>query len=316
MRGPARPARRAFLAAGLAAGAVAAFGAPAVRRVGYLSGGASGESLARALAPFGWVERGNLHIETKVSETPATDEASARELVASGPEVLVAYSGARTSALLRATRSIPIVTGVVSDAVAMGFAQTLARPGGNVTGLSFNFREVAPLHVNLLRTVVPSLRRVHAIESARTVAGGSGLIENAVKESGLAYEAHRAEDEAAARQAFARIPNKGKDGLVVFPIPVERPLLAAMAIERRLATSGYWPEYANVGGLMACGQHFPDPLARVAAKVNEILRGGNPAEMPFELPRHTQMVLNRRTAAAIGAKFPVDLELRATEVVE
>lgn len=316
MRGVAQPGRRAFLSASLAAGAVAAFGAPAVRRVGYLSAGASDESLARALAPHGWVAGQNLRIEMRVAKKVEAYDAAARELVATNPDVLVAWSGARTAALLRATRSIPIVTGMVSDAVALGFARTLARPGGTVTGLSSSFREIDPVHTSLLRTVVPSLRRVHAIESAHTIVGGSRFFESAVRDSGLAYEAHRVEDETAARQEIAKIPNAGKDGAVVFPFPVAYPLLAGMAIERRLVTTGYETGYAKAGGLMACSPHFPDQLERVAAKVNEILRGGNPAEMPFELPTHTRVVLNRRTAAAIGVSFPPDLLLRATDVIE
>jgi putative ABC transport system substrate-binding protein len=316
MRGAARPARRAFLAAGLAAGAMAAWGAPAVRRLGYLSGGATDEVLAEALAPLGWVAGRNLRIETRVANKPETWDAAARELVATNPEVIVAWSGARVTALLRATRSIPIVVGAVSDAVALGFAKTLARPGGNVTGLSYNFREIAPVHIAMLRAVVPSLRRVHAFESGQTVVGGSRFFESTVRESGLAYEAHRVEDEAAARQAIAKIPNAGKDSLVVFPVPVDYPVLAAAVNERRLVSTGYHAEYATEGGLMACQQYFPDHLARIVAKVNEILRGGNPAEMPFELPTHTKVVLNRRTAAAIGTKFPADLVLRATDVIE
>jgi putative ABC transport system substrate-binding protein len=314
--GVARPARRAFLAAGLAAGALAAWGTPAVRRLGYLSAGASDENLARALAPLGWVAGRNLRIETRVGKKPESWDAAARELVATNPEVLVTWSGARTAALLRATRSIPIVVGSASDAVALGFARTLAKPGGNVTGLSFNFREIAPVHIALLRAVVPSLRKVHAFESVQTVVGGSRLFESTVRESGLAYQAYRVEDEAAARQALAKIPNAGKDGLVLFPVPVDHAVLAAAVNERRLVSTGYHAEYATEGGLMACEQFFPDQLARIAAKVNEILRGGNPAEMPFELPTHTNVVLNRRTAAAIGATFPADLLLRATDVIE
>jgi putative ABC transport system substrate-binding protein len=295
---------------------MAAWGAPAVRRLGYLSDGDSDEGLARALAPLGWVAGQNLRIETRVADKVEAYDAAARELVATNPDVLVTVSGARVAALLRASRTIPIVTGMVSDAVALGFARSFARPGGTVTGLSSSYREVAPVHISMLRTVVPSLRRVHAIESAHTVVGGSRLLEGAVKESGLAYEAHRVEDEAAARQAFAKIPNAGKDGAVVFPVPVAYALLAGLAIERRLVTAGYSVGYAKDGGLMACNQSFPDALERVAAKVSEILRGANPAEMPFELPRHTRMVLNRRTAAAIGAKFPADFMLRANEVIE
>lgn len=316
MSGPARPTRRAFLAAGLAAGAATAWGAPVVRKLGYLSGGASDEDLAKALAPLGWVAGRNLHIETRVASRPEAWDAAARELVATNPDVLVAWSGARVAALLRATRSIPIVTGAVSDAVALGFARTLARPGGTVTGLSYSFRDIAPMHVALLRKVAPSLRRVRAIESALTVVGGSGFLESAVRDSGLDYEAHRVEDEAAARQVIAKIPSAGTDGMVVFPVSVPYPLIAAMAIARRLATTGYNADYAKEGGLMACQQEFSDQFARVAAKVNEILRGGNPSVMPFELPTHTLMVLNRRTAAAIGASFPADLLLRATEVIE
>ena len=314
------------------------------RRVGYLSGGAGADVLAPQLADLGWVVGRNLHfdVRTLVDGDPAGIAAQAAELVRAKVDALLAFSNDRAQALARATRTIPIIC-QVSDPVGLGLARTLSRPGGHVTGLSMGVPEQATLMLHLLRTVRPRLRQVVAIVMRewreRNASTFRPYVDQA-RDAGVSWDFTPIgssgdyasnmtipDPEALARtvagfeEVFASIREPERSAVFVTHGPqheesVRR--IAASAIRHRLATfvSGSdGPDWVHLGCLMHAGNRHADRFRRIAGVLDKVLRGANPAEIPFELPDRTTLVLNRATAKAIGVELSPDILLRATELV-
>lgn len=313
-------ARRAFLLAGLSVASGLAAGQPAVRRVAYLSGGAAGTPLAAALSPYGWIEGRNLRVETRISDhylPQASHDAAARELVGKRPEVIVAFFRDRVGALARATRSIPIVAGL-NDPVLEGFARSLARPGGNVTGITYSSPEALELLFWLLGAVLPKLRRIHslaprAFHERDTVVSTRRKVAAAM---GLVFVPGAVETNADAEQILAAIRNVREEAIVITGMRnFDYADFAAKALRARVATLDTAGEI-ETGFLMGGGMKHLDPWARLGSIVDQVLRGADPAVIPFELPTHVEVILNRKAAAAIGVTFPQEVLLRATRIIE
>jgi putative ABC transport system substrate-binding protein len=318
--------RRAALAALLAAALPPrAFAAERAKRIGYLSGGGGTEEISSRLAALGWVEGRNLQFEVRLSP-PASDpgalKAAAEELVRSRPDVLVAFTD-RTDALAEATRTIPIVSGFHADPVGMGLARSLRHPGRNITGLSSGSRESAGAWLGLLRMLRPRLDRVVVIHSAqgearmrrvaqswREVAQPMG-IDVRLGAAGTLADVARIFDALGDPAACAAFPLFGGMTTVSLPVALQKDVLA-LALRRRIATVGD----AQAGALMDYDASFADPMGRLAAIIDKILRGADPAGIPFELPDLIVFVLNRATAKAIGAVITPEILLRATRVIE
>jgi putative ABC transport system substrate-binding protein len=309
--------RRAFvgglLAAALAPRALAQPGSR-VYVIGYLSGGQGPEWLAKVLGERGYVVGRNLRIETRIPPdwNPDTLAKAAAELVALRPDVLYAIMGNRVGALAAATRTIPIVTGGVPDPVGGGFAKSLRRPGGNITGLSLGLHESAEIVMGILKSMRPQLRRVGGIfpKGLSTVNAGSWWAD-AARKAGLEWMSAGVATEEEAERALASLA-----GQAVFLAPMKDTELglkiAAIATRLRIVTVGP-PDHQVV---ITYGLDFKDDQARVAAILDQVLRGANPAEIPFELPDRPVFILNRRTARAVGLEIPRDVLLRATEVID
>lgn len=313
-------ARRSFLLAGLALAPGLVAGQAAVRRVGYLSGGAPGTNLAAALARHGWMEGRNLRLETRVSDRflPQTShDAAARELVDTRPDVIVAFFRDRVGAVARATRSIPIVAGL-HDPVLEGFAQSLARPGGNVTGITYSSPEAMELLFGLLGAVLPGLRRIHAL-GPRAFHGAATVVSTRRKVTaarGFVFVPHAIETNADADRALAAIRNVREEAIVIIPMrDFDYADFAAKAQRARVATLDTAGQI-EAGLLMSGGMTHLDPWARLGSIVDQVLRGADPAVIPFEQPTHVELILNRRTAAAIGVTFPQEVLLRATKLID
>ena len=317
-----QPGRRALLAAfaGILPIGPAVAAPERVRVVGYLSGGGPGERLARPLREFGFEEGRNLRIETRVSnETDATRlNAVAAGMVALRPDALVAF-GPRAVALAGATRSIPIVCAGVPDPEGAGLARSLRMPGGNVTGLADFHPDAANITIGLLKRLRPGLRRVgevHALGLASEA--GMRTFARAAQVEGLEWMSVPVDTEAQVESALS--PFAGQAVVVgVFPQRILGKRLFEVATALRIMVLSFpeWNEDPVMrGSLMSYSMRHGDGWQRIAGVVAKVLRGADPAGIPFELPDRTAFIWNRRIARELGVELPQDLALRVTEFVD
>lgn len=317
--------RRAFLAFAASSPVLAARAKDAVRIVGYLSNGAASRVLAEPLARFGYTEGRNIRFEVRVtSREEETLSRTAADLVAARPEVIVAFGIRNIRALAKHTRTIPIVCGETADPVGLGIARSLARPGGNITGLSAGVPEVAPILVGLMRAVRPGLRRitlfVEADPAGANVERWEAILQALnveAKRVGLAWEIRPVDPPAGFELALAEL-SPGSDILYTVGIPegLTAPEVAALTRRRKIGLVSASTSLVRAGGLMHYSLDHADRMGRIAALVHKLLRGANPAETPFELPDRTTFLVNRGTARAIGVELPAHVLARATEIID
>jgi putative tryptophan/tyrosine transport system substrate-binding protein len=302
---------------------------PQLARVGILSASLpppAGEGwpvhriFLERLRELGWTEGRNLQAEIRHGRGTAAGIAqAAAELVALKPDVLLASGTPPVRALASATRTIPIVMAGAGDPVGTGLVVSLARPGGNVTGVSMLGQEIIPKTLDLLRELVPNARRIDLLGSAVNP-GNDFFARNwadAVRAAGFEGQmviVQRAED------IESTVASIRANAMVVLPDPmfvVARVRLFAAATARRLpaATTG-GRDYAVAGSLMSYSVNFDDLFRQAAVYVDRILRGANAAEMPVEQPSRYELIVNQKTARAIGITMPRGLLLRADEVIE
>jgi putative ABC transport system substrate-binding protein len=277
-------------------------------------------AFVQRLRELGWMEGRNLAIEYRWGEGRHERLAEiAAEFVRLKVDVIVTYSATAVLVAKQATSVIPIVFCTAGDPVDNGLVASLARPGGNVTGLSLQFADLAGKRVELLREVVPGLRRlaIMANVGARAVlemreaqAAGSRL--------GLditALDIRRAEDIAPAFEAV----NGRAEALYVCSDPLIATNVSrinALALGARLPTVHALRESVEAGSLMSYGANVPDLFRRAGDYVDKILRGANPADIPVEQPTKFDLVINLKTAKALGLTVPPTLIARADEVIE
>jgi putative ABC transport system substrate-binding protein len=277
-------------------------------------------AFVQRLRERGWIEGRTVTIEYRWSEgrTERYPEIAA-EFVRLKVDVIVTTGGG-VPAVKQATSAIPIVFPVAGDPVGGGFVATLARPGGNVTGLSLQQTDVASKRVELLRDAVPGLRRMAIllnVGNANAVLE-LGEIQAATRTLGLAVaasEIRRAEDIVSAFEAL-----KGRaDAIYVVADPLvfsNRARIHTMAMAARLPAIYNSREYVEMGGLMSYGPNFPDMFRRAADMVDKILRGVKPGDLPVEQPTQFDLVINLTTAKALSLDVPPTLLARADEVIE
>jgi putative ABC transport system substrate-binding protein len=273
------------------------------------------------LHELGWIEGRNVALEYRWAEgnTERISEIAA-EFVRLKVDVIVTDGTAAVVAAQRASSVIPIVMAVVADPVGIGLVASLARPGGNVTGLSTQQIDLAGKRLELLRELVPGLRQLATM--ANTGAAGAMLemaeVQVAAGTLGLGVltlEIRRAEDLAPAFEAL-----KGRaEALYVCGDPfmsTNRTQIITLAQTARLPTMYNFRDYVEVGGLLSYGPNFPDLYRRAADFVDKILRGEKPADIPVEQPTKFDLVINLKTAKALGVTVPPSLLARADEVIE
>lgn len=253
-------------------------------------------SFEQALMHSGWVKGRNVRLEVRWGDVSADLQRKfAAELVDLAPDVILASSSAAVSAMLQATRTIPIVFNIVIDPVGAGYVDNLARPGGNVTGFTIFEYSMSGKWVELLKLVAPRITRA-AILHVRY----AGEIERAIA-------------------AFAQSGNGGNSGLIVTGstgAAVHRELIIALAARHRLPAvynSRFWPA-AN--GLMSYGPDFLDQFRRAAGYVDRILRGEKPTDLPVQAPTKYELVVNLKTAKVLGLDISQQLLARVDEVIE
>jgi putative ABC transport system substrate-binding protein len=245
----------------------------------------------------------------------------ATELVRIGADVLLTGSGAAVLALQKATRIIPIVMTGVSDPVGAGFIVSLARPGGNTTGVASNNYETAPKQLELLSAIVSNPSRVGLLGNPE--APGSVLLLRYVREAArqmrlqlVTLEARNAQE---VEKAFAAFDSQAVQAVLVAPSAIffgMRPFLIEQAMQRRLPTMFTTPEFVQEGGLMSYGEDLQEFYRRAATYVHKLMRGAKPADLPVELPTRYHLTINRKTADALGLTIPALLYIFADEVIE
>src|SRR5262245_41015600 len=277
-------------------------------------------AFVQRLRELDWIEGRTVAIEYRWAEGRSERFAEiAAEFVRLKVDVIVTWGTASVVAAMQVTSVIPIVFATAGDPVGTGLVASLARPGGNVTGLSNQAADVAGKRLELLREVVPGLR----LAILANIGSPIGVLQMreaqaAARTLGLefaALEIRRAQDIAPAFEAL-----KGRaNALYVVSEPLvstHRVRINTLALAARLPTMHDYREYVEAGGLMSYGPNFPASFRRAADFVNKILRGANPADLPVEQPTKFDLVLNVTTARALGLKIPESLLLRADEVIE
>jgi putative ABC transport system substrate-binding protein len=272
------------------------------------------------LGELGWTEGRTVAIEYRWGQGNTERFAEiAAEFVKIRADVIVT-AGSAVPALKQATSAIPIVFAIATDPVGGGLVKSLARPGGNVTGVSDQQADLAGKRVELLREAIPGLRRLAILANVgyHDVFFELTDVETAVRRLGLEatrLEIRRAEDVAPAFQAL-----KGQaDALYVVSdglVSANRTRIATFALTARLPTMWGAREYVEPGGLLSYGPNFPDLFRRAAEITDKILRGAKPADIPVEQPTKFDFVINLITAKALGLTIPESLLLRADKVIE
>jgi len=320
--------RRAFVrAAALCAVPAGILGAqePAKSaRLGVVSTGGNGRSarfyvaFEEKLRELGWVDGKNLAIDFAVGESPVELAEVATRMVKHVDALLAAGPEAVLKAASDATRTIPIVMVALNyDPVEKGFAANLARPGRNITGVSFRNPEVGPKQLELLREIIPAASRIGVLSTAYSTDQVSPIEKEAMRlrlrlENVVLVPPYDLD------KAFAALKSLRVDAALVLGDPItyrERARIAALALERRLAVGGSLSG-VYAGYLMGFGPDLDAALAVAAEYVNKVLRGAKPADMPIEQPDKFDLVVNLKTARALSINVPQAVLLRANERIE
>ena len=282
------------------------------------------KALRAGLRDNGHIEGRNIWLESRYADgVPARLPALAAELVALKPDVIVAASAAGVLAIHGATRTIPVVMTTVPDPVALGVVKSIARPAGNVTGIWLFGGQDALVgkRIDLLKEVVPDLSRMGVMVSSGDPSDEIvvGLLPAATRALGVTHKVFDVRTDAELDAAFAQVAHDGLQGLFINQNPFffgRRAKVAALAASARLPAIYGYREFAEAGGLMSYGSSLPAAYPQVARLVDKILKGAKPAELPVEQADKFELVVNNKTAKALGLKIPESFLLRADEVIE
>jgi len=321
--------RRRFLLTALAGALAAPLTAAAqqpskVYRIGFLRGGQPPETYVEGLQQ-GLRERGYVNGQNVVVEYRATDGGFdqlprlAEEFVRSKVDVILASAAPAAIAAKRVTRSVPIVFVGVVDPVEIGLVPSLVRPGGNITGLATNAVDFAGKRLELLRAIIPRLRRVAVIWQPDNPSNPNQLKGAQVAARTLGVQLVPVSIQRPNDFDSAITTVRGTDGLLMLESPfftTYRARLAELALTSRLPAVYGQREYVEVGGLVSYGTDFQDLYRRTATYVDKILKGASPADLPVELPTKFELALNLKTAKALGLTIPPSLLARADQVIE
>jgi putative ABC transport system substrate-binding protein len=320
--------RRRFLLTSLAGALAAPLGAEAqkVYRIGLLSPSSEGLGvgpLREGLRNLGYVEGHNVLIESRSAEGRFDRlPALAAELVRLRVDVIVAVVTQASLAAKNATTTIPIVMLNVGDPVGAGLVTSLARPGGNVTGTSVQGVQIAAKSLEVLRHVLPTLRRVAVLWNPANPVFQAQMLketETAARSLEIQLQTFGAGEAKDVDKAFQSMARERFEALTVIVDPVfinNRAHIAALAAKHRLPSVSAFTEYAVAGGLIAYAPSFSEMAFRAAVQVDKILKGAKPADLPVEQATKYELVINLKTAKALGLTIPPALLARADQVIE
>lgn len=316
--------------------ALAALGVPArslgqtsrrIWRVGYLSAAAPGadrqwvDAFREELKALGYIEGQNLVLELRhTGQQPGRLPEMAAQLTRSAPDVIVVYGSQAVAAVQKS--GLPIVMTVHADPLGTGLVPSLARPGGNVTGLTDGHADLAPKRLEILKDVVPGIKRVAVLYNPGTPHAVRQLthVQTAGPRLGVSVVPVEVRGVKEIDGALAKVLEARADSLFVAPDPTwwigQHAKLAEFAITHRLPTMGTVREFAEQGMLVAYGTNFTDLWRRSARYVDRILKGAKPGDLPIEQATKFDLIINLRTAKAIGVDVPRAVLMRADRTVE
>ena len=279
-------------------------------------------AFAQALQQLGWSVGQNARLHYRWGDgTSATMQKYAAELVALAPDVILADSSAALSPLLQATQTIPIVFAIVADPVGAGYVETLARPGGNATGFTPFEYGVAGKWLELLKEIAPRVTRAAVLRDPAIAAGPGqfGALQAVAPSLGVELRAVNVRDADEIERSIAGFAQGSNGGLVVTgsaAAAAHRDLIVTLAARHRLPAVYNARLYGEIGGLVCYGADFLDQFRRAAGYADRILKGEKPADLPVQAPTKYELVINLKTAKALGLDVPPSLLARADEVIE
>jgi putative ABC transport system substrate-binding protein len=327
--------RRDFIALFASAAVARPFAAHAqqperMRRIGVLIGIAPDDPVAQTryaaflqgLQQLGWIDGRNLRIETRWAAGNAADTRKyAAELVALAPDVIVSIGSANVGSLLQATRTVPIVFAIVIDPVGAGIVESLSRPGGNATGfMQFDY-SLCGKWPELLKQIAPGVTRVAVLRDP-AIAAGIGqfaVIESVAQSVGVEVSPVNVSDAGEMERgvtAFARSSNGGLIVTASAQAVVHHDLIITLAARHNLPAVYSERTFAAAGGLISYGPNFIDQYRQAAGYVDRILKGEKPSDLPVQAPTKYELVINLKTAKALGLNIPPSVLARADEVIE
>jgi putative ABC transport system substrate-binding protein len=289
-------------------------------RVGWLSTGRHPfiEAFRQGMRELAYVEGQNLVIEERYAEgSPERLPALARELTSMNVRVVVTSGGPATRAAARAGPALPVV-GVAGDLVAAGLVRSLAHPGGNVTGFNTLSPDLAVKGLEFFKSAVPKLARVAVLFDAAPDRQRQ-QVEATASRLGLQLVALEARDDAEIDRAFARAAREHVGGIAVVPSPLfagRKQQIVGLAEKHRFPAMYEHRDFVEAGGLMSYGPDLREVFRRAAIYVDRILKGAKPAELPVEQPTKFELVINLKTAKALGLTIPPSLLQRVDQVIE
>jgi putative ABC transport system substrate-binding protein len=325
--------RRAFIA--LIGGAAAAWpltgrAQQTIRRVGMLLPAAADDAEFQArigaflegLRQSGWTIGQNVQIDSRWATTNAVEiRRHAAELAALAPDVILTSSSPALAALQQATRSVPIVFVNVIDPVGSGFVDSLARPGGNTTGFLLFEYSLSGKWLELLKQMAPNVARAAVFRDSGNPSGNAqfGAIQALAPSLGIEVSPINMRDAGEIERAVAAFARSANGGLIVTgsaSATLHRDLIIELAARSRAPAFYYARYFVVAGGLISYGPDFADQFRRAAGYVDRILKGERPADLPVQAPTKYELVVNLKTAKALGLEIPPSVLARADEVIE
>jgi putative ABC transport system substrate-binding protein len=302
-----------------------------VRRIGVFMNFAADDpaaqarilAFAQAMAQLGWIDGRNVRIDIRLGASdPERIRRYAAELVALAPDVILAAASMTVAPLLQATREVPIVFVQVAEPVGAGFVESLARPGGNATGFMLYEYGIGGKWLALLKEIAPGVRRVAFFQNPASPAGIGefGAIQGAASSLGVELRPINTRDAGDIERGITAFARSTSGGLIVTgaapAVLQHRDVIIKLASEQRLPAIFSDRVFVAEGGLMAYGPDRIDQYRQAAGYVDRILKGEKPAELPVQAPTKYELVINLRTARALGLDVPTTLLARADEVIE
>ena len=302
-----------------------------VRRIGVLMASAADDSENQArvaafqqgLAQLGWTDGRNVRIDTRWATTNADGlRRHAAELAALAPDVLVAATGTATAApLLQATRTVPIVFVIVIDPVGAGFVASLARPGGNATGFTAYEYSMSGKWLELLKDIAPRVTRVAVLRDPAVASGIGqfGAVQSVAPSLGVELSPIDVRDAGEIEHALAAFARGSNGGLILTASVLatrHRDLIVGLTARHKLPAIYYERFFVAAGGLISYAPSTIEQYQRAAGYVDRILKGEKPADLPVQAPTKYELVINLKTAKALGLEVPPTLLARADEVIE
>jgi len=290
-------------------------------RIGFLGLERRLEKFRQGMRDLGYIEGRDIVIEYRPSDPADQLPGFAAELVALNPDVIVAGGSLAVRAVQKATRTIPIVMTGTSDPVGTGFVASLARPGGNITGLSLLSPELSGKRLDFLRQITQGLSRLGILLNPDdpAVVFSWRQTEKAAQALGMEINLAEARKDADLDGAFASIEKMKTDALVILPASLMTKYaarIAQLALNSRTPTISYFRDFPEVGGLMSYGPSLDDSARGAATYVDRIFKGAKPSDLPVQQPTKFELVINLNTARALGLTVPRRLSAIADELID